>query len=257
VLITEHQVMAALAAFFWPFTRLTGAFLTAPVLGNAVLPVPFRVALSALLAGCLAAWGGPWPPLPNDIPAIALYGFLQITFGAGIGLVGQIIVSAIASAGEVASYALGMNFATLTAVFTNTAPPVLYDVFYWIGLLVYLGLGGPFWIMEAVQHSFASNPLGIPTAISLRELYLFGGTILTSSVTLALPVLAAGLALNAVTGLANALSPQLNIFSIGFPLLFLGGIWVLALSIFSIEPVAVDLFRRGAAALGAWSSGHG
>jgi flagellar biosynthetic protein FliR len=257
MLITEQQVMAALAAFFWPFTRITGVLMTAPVLGSAILPIQFRVALSVLLAGCLAAWGGPFPPLPTTIPAIALYGVLQISFGAGIGLVGLIIVSAIAGAGEVASYALGTNFATLVAISSDTATPVLYDIFYWTGLLLYFGLGGPFWIMEAVRHSFASNPFGIPTAISVRDLFGYGGTILTAAVTLALPVLAASLALNAVTGMANALASQLNIFSIGFPLLFLGGIWVLAASIVYIEPAAAALLHQGIDVLSAWSGSIG
>lgn len=256
MLITQHQIITALAAFFWPFTRMTGVFLTAPILGNAILPIPFRVALCALLAGCLAAWAGPWPPFPNGMPTIACYALLQIAFGAGIGLVGQIIVSAIAGAGEVAGYALGTSFATLTAISSNTAPPVLYDIFYWTGLLVYFGLGGPFWTMEAVRHSFVDNPSGIPSANSLRDLYLYGGVILTSAVTLAMPVLAASLALNAVTGLANALAPQLNIFSVGFPLLFLGGIWILGTSIFFIEPTAVSLVHHGLAVLSVWSH-HG
>jgi flagellar biosynthetic protein FliR len=78
---------------------------------------------------------------------------------------------------------------------------------------------------------------------------------LRDAVLLALPALAAGLVVNIVTGIANALASQLNIFSIGFPLLFLGGIWIVASSLFFIEPVAVELIRQGTAMLAALMHG--
>lgn len=245
MLITTPALLQYLGDAFWPLMRLTGVFLTAPILGNAVLPVPFRVLLAALLAACLAAWGGPWPPFPAAAGLVLFSGAVEIAFGALIGLVGQIIVAAIASAGELASFALGISFATASGLATETAAPVLYTIFQWAGLLVYLGLGGPFLVMEAVNRSFHTLPAGIPDAANLRDLVDYGAVTIRASLLLALPSLAAGFAMNAVIGLANTLAPQLNIFSIGFPLLFLGGIWVVASSLFFVEPLAIDLLREG------------
>jgi flagellar biosynthesis protein FliR len=249
MLITEPALLQYLGDAFWPFMRLTGVFLTAPLLGNAILPVQFRVLLAALLAGCLAAWGGPWAPFPAAPGAVLLSGAIEIAFGALIGLVGQIIVAAVACAGELASFALGISFATANGLTTNAAAPVLYDILQWAGLLVYLGLGGPFLVLEAVNRSFHALPAGVPDAASLRDLVDYGGAVIRVSVLLALPALAASFAMNAVIGLANTLAPQLNIFSIGFPLLFLGGIWVLAASLFFVGPVAADLLQEGLAVM--------
>jgi flagellar biosynthesis protein FliR len=255
MLLTEHDVMGYLASFFWPFVRLTGVFLSAPILGNNLLPVLSRVLLIAGLAGCLAAWGGPWPPLPSTMVGLMLAATIGISFGFMLGLVGLIVVSAVASAGEVAGSALGLNFATTAGIASPGVAPVLYDVFQWASWLVYLGLGGPFWIMEAVSKSFHSLPAGIPNLAALASLFEYSGALLRDAVLLALPALAAGLAVNIVIAIANALSSQLNIFSIGFPLLFLGGIWVLASSLFFVEPVAVELMQQGAAVLAALAHG--
>lgn len=245
MLITEPALLQYLGDAFWPFMRLTGVFLTAPLLGNAILPVPFRV----LLAACLASWGGPWPPFPAAPGAVLFSGLVELAFGALMGLIGQIVVAAIASAGELASFALGISFATANGLTTNAAAPVLYDILQWAGLLVYLGLGGPFLVLEAVNRSFHTLPAGVPDAANLRDLVDYGGAVIRVAVPLALPALAASFAMNAVIGLANTLAPQFNIFSIGFPLLFLGGIWVLAASLFFVEPVAVDLLQQGLAVM--------
>jgi flagellar biosynthesis protein FliR len=158
-------------------------------------------------------------------------------------------VTAIASVGEVAGAALGLNFATTAGIASPGLTPVLSDVFQWAAWLVYLGLGGPFWTMEAVARSFHTLPAGLPDRAALASLFAFSGSILQDAVLLALPALAAGLVVNIVTGIANALASQLNIFSIGFPLLFLSGIWILATSLFFIEPVAAELIRQGTSVL--------
>ncbi len=254
LLIPQHELLAWIGAVYWPFLRMTGVLLTAPVLGSNVLPVFFRILLSAVFAVCLAAWGGPWPPLPQGVFALMGEGTLQIVAGAGIGLTGMIIVSAIASGGEIAGAALGLNFATITGLNPDQTPAVLYNIFYWTGLLVYLGLGGMIMTIHAVSLSFHTFPAGPPSAPALHNLANFAGSIIETGVLIALPAIAASLALNAVTGLANALAPQINIFSIGFPLLFLGGIWIIATSLFSIEPIAVHLMTQAAKVLGVWTT---
>lgn len=255
MLITQHAVFAYLGDAFWPLMRMTGVFLTAPIFGNSAVPVPFRVLLATLISACLAAWGGPWPPLPPTTAGVFFSGAVGIAFGASIGLVGRIVVAAVASAGELASLALGVSFATASGLSSETTAPILYDVLEWAGLLVYLGIGGPFVVMQAISHSFHTIPAGIPAAVSLRDLAVYGGVIIRASLILALPAIAASLAMNAVIGLANALAPQLNIFSIGFPLLFLGGIWILAVSLFFVEPIAARLLHEGATVMAALAHG--
>lgn len=245
MLLTDQQVIGFLSSFFWPFTRLMGVFLVAPIFGSSLLPVQFRVLLAVVLAGCLAAWGGPWAALPPTMIGLMLSAAISISFGFMLGLVGQIIVAAVTGAGEVAGFALGINFATLVGIASPGETPVLSQVFQWAGWMVYLGLGGPFFTMEAVAKSFHSVPAGIPDIGAIGSLFAFGGAIFQDATLLALPALAAGLAINVVVAVANALASQLNVFSIGFPLLFLGGVWVIASTIFYIEPVAIDLIRQG------------
>lgn len=254
LLITHQELFHWMSAAFWPFLRMTGVLLTAPILGaQAVVPVPFRVLLSLLFALCLAAWGGPWPAMPMDAVGIFYQCILQVGIGAGIGVVGQTIVAAVGAGGEIAGSTMGLSFARVSSLTMSAPPPVLYNVFYWTGLMVYLGMGGMFLTIQAVAHSFHALPGGAPPFQAFGHLARFMGTVLGSGVLIALPALAASLALNAVTGLSNALAPQVNIFSMGFPLLFLGGIWILATSMFFIEPIVGNLMMEGARSIGIWT----
>ena len=246
LLIPRDTLILWLTAGFWPFLRMTGIFLTAPILGSRSIPVLHRVLMSALFAACLGAWGGPWAPMPDGIVAILLAGALQISFGAGIGLVGRVIVSTIGAAGEIAGAAIGSNFARTSGLDLTNEPPVLYNILNMTGMLVYLGAGGMFWTLLAVARSFHTCPSGVPTQAGLHALASYIGVVLGSGAILALPALAAALALNVSIGLANALSPNLNIFSVGFPVLFLGGLWVIGSSIFFVEPAVANLMMAGA-----------
>jgi flagellar biosynthetic protein FliR len=212
LLIQQHVLLAWLAAAYWPLMRMTGVMLAAPILGESMIPTLHRVLMSFLFAICLGAWGGPWPPIPSSVLGIIYQGIIQIAFGGAIGLTGRIIVSAVAGSGEMAGAAVGSNFAQTTGLSTTSNPPVFYNIMYWAGMMVYMGAGGMLLTIEAIHASFRLNPTGIPSNASLDVLAQFAGIILSSGVVMALPALAAALALNLSVGLANALAPALNIF---------------------------------------------
>ncbi len=103
-----------------------------------------------------------------------------------------------------------------------------------------MAAGGPVWLFAALAHSF-DHGIGTAPPGSWAALAMLGGTLFSTAVTLALPVLAVSLAINFTVGLATVFSPSLNLLSIGFPLLILGGLWVMLASLPAIAPVAQHL----------------
>jgi flagellar biosynthetic protein FliR len=55
--------------------------------------------------------------------------------------------------------------------------------------------------------------------------------VITSAVWLALPVMAVALSINITVGLTTVFAPQMNLLTIGFPILVLVGLWILVGSI--------------------------
>jgi len=244
MVVTEDQILTWLGRFLWPFLRITGLFLTAPFYGSTLIPARVKAILAAALAAALAFWLPDLPAFPGD-PLNAIYqGIVQITFGAALGMVMQIVVAAIASLGEVAGLAIGLSFAELQFQETSGATQVLYDIMSWTGLMGFIALGGPIWLFGALAHSFQTGTAGLGFA-AWPSLIAFGSSIITTAVLLALPVLAVSLCINITVGLMTVFAPQLNLLTIGFPLLILGGLTILTGSLGYVQG-ALERLLRGA-----------
>lgn len=223
---TPH-LLAWLGAFLWPFLRVTGLFLTAPLFSSALIPAQVKAALVLALSAALAVWLPELPPFPAYPPAAILQGLVQIAVGGAIGMTGQIIVSTVAAVGEIAGLSIGLSFAVLQFREAEGQTQALYDLMFWLGLLGFVTLGGPFWLFAALAHSFQGGTGGLAFT-SWAQLAQFGGTIFGSGVTLAAPVLAMALCVNLTVGLMTVFAPQLNLLTIGFPALILAGLATLA-----------------------------
>jgi flagellar biosynthesis protein FliR len=244
MVVTDGPVLTWLGRFAWPFLRITGLFLTAPVYGSALIPARVKAILAAALAGALAFWLPDLPAFPGD-PAAAIYqGIIQIGAGAAIGIVMQIVVTAIAGLGEVAGLAMGLSFAELQFQGASGTTQVLYDIMSWVALLGFIALGGPIWLFAAVAHSFQAGTAGLAPG-AWPAVTAFGGSVITTAVMLAVPVMAVSLTINITVGLLTVFSPQLNLLTIGFPLLILGGLSILTASLGDLPGSLAHLLQMG------------
>jgi flagellar biosynthetic protein FliR len=228
--LTDDQVLTWLGHFLWPFLRITGLFITAPLFGSSYIPAMVKAITAAALAAALALWLPDLAPFPGD-PISAIYqGIVQITYGGMLGLTMQIIVSAVAGAGEIAGLSIGLGFAELQFREANTPTPILYDIMYWAGTIAFIATGGPVMLFAGLAHSFQSGTM-ITNLDSWNALTSLGSNLLTASVWLAMPVLAVAMAINITVGLTTIFAPQMNLLTIGFPILILAGLWIFASSI--------------------------
>ena len=240
MVLDEHTVMLWFGRFLWPFLRITGLFLTAPLYGSSLVPNMVKAMLAAALALCLAMWLPNLPPYPAN-PFTAIFtGFVQIAYGGLLGMAMQIVVAAFSSAGEVMGQAMGLSFAELQFRGSLGSSAVLSDLMLWAGLLGYMAAGGPVWLFAALARSFAHGA-GVAPIASWAALAGLGGTLFTAAIGLALPVMAATLCVNLTVGLTTVFAPSMNLLSIGFPLLILAGLWVLVATIPGFGIVAQHL----------------
>jgi flagellar biosynthetic protein FliR len=229
MVLSQPEILAWLGHFLWPFLRVTGMFLTAPLYSSPLIPVQVKVVMAAMYAAALALWLPNLPAFPGDPIEAIFAGALQITYGAAIGLAAQMVVYAIAGAGEIAGLSMGLGFAELQFREATTATPVLYDIMFWVAIMAFFAANGPVWVFAALAHSFASG-IGIGDFGDYRGLLGLGGTLISAAVSIAMPVIAVALCVNITVGLLSVFAPQLNVLTIGFPLLILVGIWMLGAS---------------------------
>jgi flagellar biosynthesis protein FliR len=229
MVLSEAQILGWLGHFLWPFLRITGLFVTAPFYGSSSIPAVVKALIAAAYAAALAAWLPNLPPYPGDPISVIFDGLMQIAYGSVIGLTMQLIVSIVASAGELASLSMGLGFADLAFPGSAESSPVLYDLMFWVGLMAFIVAGGPIFLFAAIAHSFQA---GVSTGgvAAWDQLTILGETAITSAVWLAMPVMAVTLSVNLTVGLTTVFAPQMNLLTIGFPLLVISGLWMFTAS---------------------------
>lgn len=249
MVLSEHQIFSWLGQFLWPFLRITGLFLTDPLYGSVFITAQVKAVMAAALAAALALWLPQLPPFPGDPAAAFVQGVIQISFGAVLGMAMQVAVLAIACTGEIVGLSMGLSFAELQFKEATTATPVLYDIMSWAGIMGYIVIGGPFWLFGALAHSFQTG-VTLGGLSNWNDLTMVGSSFMTSAVWLAMPVMAVTLSVNIIVGLTSIFTAQLNILTIGFPLLILAGLWIFIGSIGTMNQDFHAIFMaaiRGAA----------
>jgi flagellar biosynthetic protein FliR len=228
--LTQAQALAYLGHFLWPFLRVTGLMLTAPIIGSTMVPSTVKATLAAGYGFALAGWLHNLPPYPAD-PLIAIYiGLVEIAYGAMMGMVMQIVITSVACAGEIAGLSMSLSFAQLQFQEAGGSTPVLYDIMLWAGIIGFMVAGGPEWTFVALARSF-QNGIGISGFNSVTQLAGMGEVLFQAAVGLALPVMAVTLCINLTIGITTVFAPTMNLLSIGFPMLILAGLWVISDSV--------------------------
>lgn len=244
MVITEAQILAWLGHFVWPFCRCSGLVLTAPLIGSRYVPARIRVVVAAALALVLASALPDLPPMPANPWQVMAQAGSNVLYGAALGFVMWVAVTAITVSGEMMGLSMALGFARLSAPATGTSMPVLSEIMLWAGLMAYLAAGGPQWLVAALYHSFQTNPGAAMPGGGWHGIAEAGTTMFVDALWLALPVVIAGLAVNAVLGVITGLAPALNVFSIGFPLLYLMGMWFLVSTSVDIQHVFSDAYGQ-------------
>jgi flagellar biosynthetic protein FliR len=105
---------------------------------------------------------------------------------------------------------------------------------FWAGLMAFIAAGGPIFLFAAIAHSFQAGTSTGGVA-AWNQLTILGETAITSAVWLAMRVLAVTLSINLTVGLTTVFAPQMNLLTVGFPLLIIVGLWMLTGSIVFLD----------------------
>jgi flagellar biosynthetic protein FliR len=240
VSFSEAQILSTVAGFSWVLLRVSAMFVALPLFAGHLMPVPAR-ALVATATTLLI-----WPTLPA-MPEVALFslpgiliGIQQFLIGLAIGFVLHLAFAAIVFGGQSASYSMGLGFAALVDPVSGVQIPVIAQFYQILAILLFLALDGHLMVIQLLAESFRSVPVGSwgPSRESLWDLAMWASRLFAAGLLLSLPIVAALLLVNLGFGVATRAAPQLNIFSVGFPVSMLLGLVLMGITL----PDVLNLF---------------
>lgn len=243
---TTAEISQYVAGFGWPWIRVTAMLLAAPVYSNTQVPLRVRVLLSIALTVAVA-------PAVGNVPAVDLLSLQalliaarEVLIGVLIGLLLAMSLQAVTIAGESISMTMGLGFATMVDPQSGFNVPVLSQFLLVLTSLLFLGLGGHLMLIELVAASFQTMPVagtGLVRA-DLLGVAAFGTQMFAGAVLLALPAVVALLVVQLAMGVMTRAAPQMNIFSVGFPItILLGFLAVLFLVLPVLQPRMMQLWE--------------
>ncbi|MFV3380534.1 MULTISPECIES: flagellar biosynthetic protein FliR [Pseudomonas] len=235
--LTDTQIGTWVATFILPLFRVTAVLMTMPIFGTRMLPA--RVRLYAALAITVVIVPG-LPPLP-EIDPLSLRGVLlcgeQIIVGALFGLALQMLFQAFVVAGQVIAVQMGMAFASMMDPANGVNVAVVSQFMTMLVSVLFLVMNGHLVVFEVLTESFTTLPVG--SALMVNHFWEMAGRlswVLGAGLLLVLPAITALLVVNIAFGVMTRAAPQLNIFSIGFPLTLVLGLvifWITLADILS------------------------
>ncbi|MBC3955411.1 flagellar biosynthetic protein FliR [Pseudomonas triticifolii] len=247
--LTDIQISTWVASFMLPLFRIVALLMTMPIIGTTLVPrrvrLYFAVAVTVVVAPVLPAM----PPVQAlDLSALLLIGE-QIIIGAGLGLSLQLFFHAFVVAGQIISMQMGMGFASMVDPTNGVSSATIGQFFTMLVTLLFLAMNGHLVVLEILVESFTTMPVGSGLLVNnFWELANGLGWVLSSGLRLVLPAITALLVISIAFGVMTRAAPQLNIFSIGFPLTLVLGMVILWMTMGDIlnqyQPMAVEALQR-------------
>lgn len=229
--VTDTQVMTLLQAWLWPFLRIASLVMAAPVIGTRSVPMRVRMAVAVAITAVLA------PVLPADHTIVPLSdaGLLtavqQVVIGVTVGLILRLVFAVIEFAGQILAQQMGLGFAAMMDPQSGAQVPVVSQFYIILATLLFFAGNCHLLLIRLLADSFELLPIGTVgvSRAGIDRVLIWSGTLFSGAVLIVLPVIVALLMVNLAFGVMARTAPQLNVFSIGFPVMIIGGVVLMLL----------------------------
>jgi flagellar biosynthetic protein FliR len=241
--VIEALLGNALSLSVWPFFRIAGVVMVAPVFGARLVPPRVRIALSVAATVVIS----PLIPVtqPFDLSLATGFTVLQeVLIGVAIGFCLQMIFDALIIAGQTIAMSMGLGLATMIDPQRGISVPVISQFFVIMGLLIFLALGGHLATLRLIADSFEILPLGVPLgAEGSWTVAAWGSQMFAGALRIALPAATALLIANIAFGVMSRAAPTLNLFAVGLPAGLLIGFLLLLLNIGHLSTLLAEFLE--------------
>lgn len=228
------QLLPLLSAVWWPFCRILAMLSAAPLLGDGPIPMRIRILLSLLLAVIMLPIS-----LPNSpaIDPISLHGVVitieQAVIGGVLGLAFHFTMSVISMLGYLISSQTSLAMAIMNDPINGTSSDVISTVMTVLFILVFFAIDGHLIVVGVLGASFKAWPIGGGISwLALNTLAFNFAWVFAAAMLLAVPIVFSTMVVQLGFGLFNRVAPALNLFSLGFAVFTMFGLFMLTQMIY-------------------------
>ncbi|WP_111976680.1 flagellar biosynthetic protein FliR [Algibacillus agarilyticus] len=225
-------VLQWLADILLPFVRISSLLVV--MIGFDAKRIPTQ--LKVLFAFTVALLIAPVIPSQPYTDMLSVQGFIlvvqQILWGVAIGFVSQIFLNTFIVAGQVVATQTGLGFASLVDPVNGINVAAVGQFYLILATLIFWAVDGHLTMIKMVAFSFEAFPIGSGwvDVSNYWKIIEWGKWLFLATITMTITPVTAMLIVSFTFGVMTRAAPQLNIFSIGFPITQISGLIVIWLS---------------------------
>lgn len=233
--LSDAQIGSWVSSFVLPLFRIAALLMVMPIVGTQLVPTRVRLYLALATSVVLVPT---LPPMPL-VDSISLQAFMliaqEILIGVMLGFVLQLFFHIFVVAGQILAMQMGLGFASMVDPANGISVPVIAQYFTMLVTLLFLAMNGHLVVFEVLAESFVTLPPGSGLQVEhYWEIANKLGWVMGAALIMVLPAVTALLVVNIAFGVMTRAAPQLNIFSIGFPLTLVLGMVIVWISMADI-----------------------
>lgn len=225
--------LPVLAAFHLPYlllllSRTSGFFLTVPFFSAPGAPVAMRGGLALAVALILYPRYGAQAEIASGY-ALAWLTAMEVVTGIFLGGLVRVLFAALQLAGQLAGFGIGLSLARVIDPGAATEDSLGPTLFQYVGLMLFIGVGGHRELLAAIIESYRYLPLGQASvdANVVSQVVTLVSQMFQVGLRLAAPVSAVLFLVDILLALGNRVVPQIPILLVGMPVKTWFGIVVL------------------------------
>lgn len=224
-------------------TRLSGLFMSAPLLSTYPIPMQVKIWLAAVIAFILfpIVQANTNFVAPNSVPVLTVVLFKEFMIGYAIGFCANILFIGIELGVNTFTIQMGLSADQALNPTSGGNSPVITQAFTYLASMMFIVLGAHQWLFAAIYNSFKSFPIGFTFSFSaslVEQIVIVTGQIFSIGLSIALPIFGILFITDVLLGFTSKMMPQMNIFMVSLPLkIYLG----LLLSLMFMRPMAEQM----------------
>ncbi len=240
---------AWLLALVLTIARILSWAMIAPPIATAGLPRQVTLALSVALALAVLPITEAHVP-PDNLASVASALVVQIGLGSALGFITRLVLAAVESAGNLLDLFAGFSVASVYNPMSNSSTSIFGGFYGLICTTLLFVTNAHQIVIEGFLRSFHSIPLDAGFSMQAMSKELSGGItdLFVSALQIVAPMVVVLFLADMCLGLLNRIAPQLNAFSLSFPVkiaLTLGlagaGLWMMPQTVAQLATKAGNL----------------
>ena len=239
-----------ISAFVLALVRAAAWLFISPPFNTRMIPVTVKAGISAALAlGATSHIAN--PALPNDTGAFIAALLVQALVGFTLGMFTLLLVNALQAAGQFVDLFAGFSLSTIYDPFNNAQAAVFGRFYQLLATTLLFTTNAYLILVSGFFRSFEVVPAGglslnVISSILTKNL----GEFLIAAIEISGPILACLFLAELTLGLLARAAPNLNIFTLAFPLRVVIALILVAVALPLVAPALGNLVRDAVAPFG-------